>query len=80
MLVGYRVALGVHRVAEVWQFWSPGDQGSFAAWLWGRLGRSSSVGWAVEIEREAVSLGVPSLELFFALWDDYLAASEQFDG
>ncbi|MBL7491863.1 hypothetical protein I6A60_29585 [Frankia sp. AgB1.9] len=75
MLVGYRVALGVHGVTEDWDFWNPGDQGSFAAWLWVRLGRSSSLGWAVEIEREAEVSSVPPLDLFFALWDEYRAVS-----
>jgi hypothetical protein len=71
MLIGYRAALAVHGIEEDFAFWSPGTQGPFAEWLWQRLGRHSSLGWAVEIEREAREAGVPAVELFFGLWDEY---------
>ena len=71
MLIGYRAAMGVHDVEEDFDFWSPGTQGPFADWLWQRLGRHSSLGWAVEIEREAQEVGVPAVELFFSLLDEY---------
>lgn len=75
MLVGYRVALGVHGVDEGYDFWSPGNQGPFADWLGKRLGWShpSALGWAVEIERQAAASDTPPIELFFTLWDEYRA-------
>ncbi|MFZ4189295.1 hypothetical protein [Streptomyces pseudogriseolus] len=51
-------------------FWSPGTQRPFAEWLWHRLGRNSSLGWATEIEREAETAGVPAVELFFSLFGE----------
>jgi hypothetical protein len=71
MLIGYRAAMAVHGIEEDFAFWSPGTQGPFAEWLWQRLGRHSPLGWAVEIEREAQESGVPPVELFFSLWDEY---------
>src|SRR5215831_8119832 len=59
MLTGYRVALGVHGIAEPFDFWNPGAQGSFSEWLWQRLGRHSTLDWATEIEHEAEQLGRP---------------------
>ncbi|MEV6183951.1 hypothetical protein AB0M07_44355, partial [Streptomyces sp. NPDC052015] len=38
MLLGYRVALGVHGIEEPFDFWSPGILGCFSEWLWGRAG------------------------------------------
>ncbi|WP_328639807.1 hypothetical protein [Streptomyces canus] len=52
MLTGCRVALGIYDIAEPFDFWTPGSQGRFSEWLWKRLGRHSSLGWATEIERE----------------------------
>ncbi|MCT7352566.1 hypothetical protein N4P33_10315 [Streptomyces sp. 15-116A] len=71
MLLGYGIATAVHGVEDNFDFWSPGDQGRFAHWLWQRLGRHSSLGWATEIEREAQQLDVPAIELFFTLLDEY---------
>ncbi|MFJ2947529.1 hypothetical protein ACIO8H_07775 [Streptomyces sp. NPDC087226] len=73
MLIGYRAAMAVHGIDEDFDFWSPGTQGQFAEWLWQRLGHHSSLGWAVEIEREAEAAGVPAVELFFSLLDEYRA-------
>ncbi|XUL89661.1 hypothetical protein ACQ86D_26010 [Streptomyces galilaeus] len=77
MLTGYRVALGVHDIAEPFDFWNPGSQGRFSEWLWQRLGRRSALGWAVEIEREAEQGGRPAMELFFELLDEFRAANHQ---
>jgi hypothetical protein len=76
MLIGYRAAMVIHGIEEHFAFWSPGTQGPFAEWLWQRLGRPSALGWAVEIEREAQEAGVPVVELFFALWDEYRRGSQ----
>ncbi|MET7547097.1 hypothetical protein ABZS94_15115 [Streptomyces sp. NPDC005500] len=73
MLTGYRVAIGIHRVEEDFDFWNPGTQGTFAEWLWQRNGCSSALGWAVEIEREAETSGTPAIELFFSLLDQFRA-------
>ena len=54
MLFGYRVALEV----LAWPRSSTSGRkvsGPFAEWLWVKLGRLSSLGWAAEIEREAVA-------------------------
>ncbi|MGW2373005.1 hypothetical protein [Kitasatospora sp. NPDC001683] len=69
MLIGYRVALGVHGGGEDFDFW-PED--SFAQWLWRRLGRRSPLGWAAEIERETPAGSTPVAE-FFRLLDAYRA-------
>ncbi|MFE9096494.1 hypothetical protein [Streptomyces sp. NPDC007264] len=71
MLTGYRVALGVHDIAEPFDFWNPGSQGRFSEWLWQRLGRHSALGWATEIEREAERADRPAMEMFFELLDEY---------
>ncbi|MCF3136665.1 hypothetical protein IPZ69_41415 [Streptomyces olivochromogenes] len=71
MLIGYRAAMAMHGIDEDFDFWSPGTQGPFAEWLWRRLGRSSPLGWATEIEREARAAGTPAVELFFTLFDEY---------
>jgi hypothetical protein len=70
MLVGYRVAFEVHGVAEEFDFW---PQGPFSEWLWVKLGRHSSLGWAAEIEREAGAARVHPMAKFFALLDEYRA-------
>ena len=69
MLGGYRVASEIHGSAESFDFWD----GPFSEWLWKRLGLgySSSLGWAVEIERAAQAADVPPMEMFFALLDEY---------
>ncbi|MDI3409357.1 hypothetical protein [Streptomyces cavernicola] len=74
MLVGYRLALNLHGAGDDWPFWSPGDQGRFAAWLGRRSGQHSSLGWAMEIEREAEASGREPVDLFFCLFDEYRAA------
>jgi hypothetical protein len=73
ILTGYRLALGIHDIAEPFDFWTPGSQGRFAEWLWQRLGRHSPLGWAVEIEREAERSGRPAMEMFFELLDEFRA-------
>ncbi|MFE2423984.1 hypothetical protein [Streptomyces hokutonensis] len=77
MLTGYRVALGIHNIAEPFDFWNPGSQGRFSEWLWQRLGRHSSLGWAVEIEREAEQAGRPAMQVFFELLDEFRASDQQ---
>ncbi|WP_189265999.1 hypothetical protein [Streptomyces fuscichromogenes] len=77
MLIGYRVALGIHDIAEPYDFWNPGTQGGFSEWLWQRLGRHSALGWATEIEREAERLGRPSVEMFFELLDEFRTTDHQ---
>lgn len=67
MLVGYRVALGVHSVDEPFDFWSDGP---FSQWLWQQLGHSNSLGWAAEIERETPEGSTP-VDEFFRLLDRY---------
>ncbi|WP_432166491.1 hypothetical protein [Streptomyces sp. bgisy031] len=73
MLMGYRIALNPHGAAADWPFWSPGSQGLFSDWLWQRLGRHSSLGWATEIEREAQAVGQEPMDLFFSLFNEYRA-------
>jgi hypothetical protein len=70
MLIGYRVALAVHGVEEEFDFW---HDGPFSKWLWRRLGRSSALGWAREIEHEAAAAGRSSIEAFFDFLDGYKA-------
>ncbi|MFI6880771.1 hypothetical protein ACIBL6_45715 [Streptomyces sp. NPDC050400] len=76
MLMGYRIALNPYGAYEDWPFWNPGSQGSFAEWLWQRLGRHSSLGWAAEIERQAQAAGQEAMELFFSLFDEYRTERE----
>ncbi|QDO39859.1 hypothetical protein FNV62_18260 [Streptomyces sp. RLB3-17] len=66
--------------AEAFDFWNPGCQEPFAEWLWKRLGRHSSLGWAAEIEREAEASNTPAVELFFSLLDEYRAERGQPKG
>ncbi|MEV6969824.1 hypothetical protein AB0M47_32385 [Hamadaea sp. NPDC051192] len=72
MLIGYRVALEVHGIGEDFEFW---PAGAFAEWLWVRLGRHSSLGWAAEISREAEATGVSPLNLFFTFVDEFRASN-----
>ena len=76
-LIGYGVALEVHNVAEEFDFW---PQGPFTEWLWARLGRHSSLGWAVEIEREAEAARLDPVEMFFVFVDAYRAERHQSVG
>ncbi|MEU4546017.1 hypothetical protein [Nonomuraea dietziae] len=69
MLIGYRLALYVHEIDEPFDFW---HDGPFSEWLWERLGRTSPLGWAAEIEREAGGDMEP-LDLFFRFLDEYRA-------
>ncbi|MCP2328706.1 hypothetical protein HDA40_007213 [Hamadaea flava] len=71
MLIGYRVALEVHGIGEDFEFW---PTGAFAEWLWTKLGRHSSLGWATEIGREAEARGVSPLNLFFTFVDEFRAS------
>ncbi|MFI1168675.1 hypothetical protein ACH4UM_35220 [Streptomyces sp. NPDC020801] len=75
MLTGYRVALGVHGIAEPFDFWNPGGSSRFSEWLWPRLGmrHPSPLGWATEIERAAEQDGRPAMEMFFELLDEFRA-------
>jgi hypothetical protein len=76
MLLGYRIALGVHGIEEPFDFWAPGREGAFTEWLWDRPGMpdSSSLGWATEIKRAAEKADRPAMEMFFELWDQFRAA------
>ncbi|UBU12504.1 hypothetical protein [Nonomuraea gerenzanensis] len=67
LLLGYQIALGVHSIDEPFAF---GNDGSFTAWLWRRIGRSSSLGGAIETERETPAGSTPIAE-FFLLLDDF---------
>ena len=69
MLVGYRVALDVHGIAEEFDFW-PG--GRFTEWLCAKLGRHSSLSWSARIEREAAAAGLNPMDVFFNFLDEYL--------
>ncbi|GAB2870289.1 hypothetical protein GCM10027074_42360 [Streptomyces deserti] len=80
MLIGYRVALGVHDIAEPFDFWTPGSSSPFSEWLWKRLGYRSSLGWAAEIERVAEQAGRPAMEMFFDLLDEFRAVHRETHG
>ncbi|MET7737149.1 hypothetical protein ABZT02_38365 [Streptomyces sp. NPDC005402] len=73
MLTGYRVALGIHDIAEPFDFWTPGSPSPFSDWLCQRQGSPSSLGWAAEIEREAERSSRPAMEMFFELLDEFRA-------
>jgi hypothetical protein len=73
MLVGYRVAIGVHCVDEPFDFW---PEASFEAWLWQRLGRRGALGWAAEIERGTPETSTPVAE-FFRLLDAFRAEQDR---
>lgn len=67
ILIGYRVALGVHAIDEPFPFW-PGE--GFARWLLERHGMSGAIGWAAEIERRTPDGSTP-VDEFFRLLDEY---------
>ncbi len=72
ILYGYSVACEIHGVSAQTDF---DHLGPFSEWLWPRLNMpySSSLGWAVEIERAAEAAGIPSLTMFFDLLDEFRA-------
>ncbi|MFF4189297.1 hypothetical protein ACFYZ9_39530 [Streptomyces sp. NPDC001691] len=72
MLVGYAIASEIRGSDEGFDFWNGGP---FSEWLWKRMNFrfSSALGWAVEIERAAESAGVPPMEVFFSLLDEFRA-------
>ncbi|MEU6541552.1 hypothetical protein [Streptomyces sp. NPDC047000] len=67
ILIGYRVALGVHSIDEPFVFWPEAD---FVRWLHEKHGLSGSLGWAAEIEHRATA-GTTPVDEFFRLLDDY---------
>lgn len=67
MLIGYQVALGTHSIEEPCDFW---HGGAFSQWLGTRLGGSSPLGWAADIERSTPDGSTP-VEEFFRLLDAY---------
>ncbi|MEU2502876.1 barstar family protein [Streptomyces pseudogriseolus] len=67
MLMGYQVALGVHSINEPCDFW---HGGAFSQWLGTRLGGTSPLGWAADIERNTPEGSTPTEE-FFRLLDAY---------
>ena len=67
ILIGYRVALGVHSFDETFAFW-PGE--AFTQWLREHHGISSSLGWAAEIERQTPADSTP-VDEFFQLLDTF---------
>ncbi|MEU3355227.1 barstar family protein [Streptomyces sp. NPDC037389] len=75
MLVGYRVALGVHAVDEPFDFW---HGGKFSQWLDGRIG-VGALGWAAAVERETPAGSTP-VEEFFRLLDEYRRAAPPAPG
>lgn len=70
ILYGYGLALEIHEVDEQFAFH---PRGEFTEWLWKRLGRTSPLGWATEIEREAHAEGASPVNMFFALLNDFRA-------
>jgi hypothetical protein len=77
MLLGYRMALAVHGSEESFDFWTPGTQSPFDAWLTKRMGEHTSLGWSTVIEREAEAAGRSAMELFFELLDEFRAGRDQ---
>ncbi|MFD7388818.1 hypothetical protein ACFV46_10145 [Streptomyces sp. NPDC059852] len=78
ILIGYRVAMEVHGIHEDdFPFWGAGDRGPFEEWFQQRRGHHSALGWPIEIERDAEAAGVPAIELFFRLLDEYRAEQSQ---
>ncbi|MFF7866294.1 hypothetical protein ACFZCT_07520 [Streptomyces qaidamensis] len=77
MLLGYRVALAVHGAEESFDFWTPGNQSPFDAWLTKRMDEHTSLGWSAVIEREAEATGRSAMELFFELLDEFRAGRDQ---
>ena len=82
MLTGYRIALGVHGIAEPFDFWTPGSPSPFSEWLSRRLGMDyiSALGWATEIERAAEQADRPAMELFFELLDEFRGPDHEARG
>jgi ribosomal protein S1 len=72
LLIGYRVALGLHGVDEPFPFW-PGE--GFSQWLRKQRGRTTAVGWSAEIERETPA-GISPVQEFFRLLDAYRVSPE----
>ncbi|WP_143202971.1 hypothetical protein [Streptomyces sp. CB02261] len=77
MLIGYSVALTVHDAEEDFPFWTPGRESPFDTWLRKRNGYESSLRWSAQIEREAAAVGMPAIELFFTLLDQFRAECGQ---
>ncbi|MGW8767776.1 barstar family protein [Streptomyces sp. NPDC055815] len=73
MLIGYEVALGVHSIDEPCDFW---HGGAFSQWLGTRLGGTSPLGWAADIERNTPAGSTP-VEEFFRLLDAYRSEAAQ---
>ncbi|WP_244188748.1 barstar family protein [Streptomyces yokosukanensis] len=73
MLIGYQVALGVHSIDDPCDFW---HGGAFSQWLGTRLGGSSPLGWAADIERNTPDGSTP-VEEFFRLLDAYRSDAAQ---
>lgn len=73
ILIGYRVALGVHAIDEPSDFW---PEEAFTQWLREHYGISSSLGWAAEIERRALADSTP-VDEFFRLLDKFQRRTER---
>ncbi|TGN78870.1 hypothetical protein E5082_24835 [Streptomyces griseoluteus] len=73
MLIGYQVALGVHSIDDPCDFWRGG---AFGQWLGTRLGGTSPLGWAADIERNMPDGSTP-VEEFFRLLDAYRSEAAQ---
>ncbi|MCG3040034.1 barstar family protein [Streptomyces sp. S1A] len=73
MLIGYQVALGVHSIDDPCDFW---HGGAFNQWLGTRLGGTSPLGWAADIERNTPDGSTP-VEEFFRLLDAYRSETAQ---
>ncbi|CAM5726233.1 hypothetical protein [Streptomyces hirsutus] len=74
ILYGYSVACEIHGVPAVTDF---DPLGPFSKWLWPRFGmQHSSLGWAIEIKRAADAAGVPPLDMFFDLLDEFRAGRD----
>ncbi|MEW1903643.1 hypothetical protein [Streptomyces sp. NPDC086147] len=69
MLLGYRVAMEVHSAEEDFSFWAPDGDAPFDTWLNERARRPSALRWSTQIEREAETASIPTIELFFTLLD-----------
>lgn len=67
VLIGYRVALGVHSIDETFIFWPEED---FTCWLREQNGISGSLGWAAAIERRTPADSTP-IDEFFRLLAQY---------
>lgn len=73
MLIGYQVALGVHSIDDPCDFW---HGGAFSQWLGTRLGGTSPLGWAADIERNTPGGSTP-VEEFFRLLEVYRSETAQ---